>query len=315
MARISFFNTTPSFDFLGQRKLWLTVSTLVIAISLGSLFTKSLNFGIDFTGGVLVEVGYDGPANLDTVRSELAAGGFGDALVQNFGTAQDVLIRMAPQAGDTDKVSNDILAALAANGNAPDMRRVEFVGPQVGEELTISGALATMVALVLIFAYVWFRFHWKFSAGAVAALTHDVIITLGVFSLLQLPFDLTVLAAVLAVIGYSLNDTIVVFDRCRENFRRSSVGGSVETINRAINENLSRTLVTSLTTLLALLALRLFGGEAMAGFSTALIVGVIVGTYSSIYIASPVSLALRIERDDVMPQVDNNPRGDDGAVV
>lgn len=315
MSRISFFKKTPSFNFLGKRKLWLAVSTVVIAVSLGSLATNSLNFGIDFTGGVLVEVGYDGPADLDAVRNNLSAGGFGEATVQNFGTAQDVLIRMAPQDGSTDKVSNAILDALAANGNAPNMRRVEFVGPQVGEELTISGALATMVALVLIFAYVWFRFHWKFSAGAVAALTHDVIITLGVFSILQLPFDLTVLAALLAVIGYSLNDTIVVFDRCRENFRRTSVGGSVETINRSINENLSRTLVTSLTTLLALLALRLFGGEAMAGFSTALIVGVIIGTYSSIYIASPVSLALRIVRDDVMPQADDNPRGDDGAVV
>ena len=291
------------------------MSTLLIAVCLGSLATQSLNFGIDFTGGVLVEVGYDGPADLDDVRAQLAAGGFGDAIVQNFGTAQDVLIRMAPQDGDSDRVSNAILDALAASGNAPDMRRIEFVGPQVGEELTISGALATMVALVLIFAYVWFRFHWKFSTGAVAALTHDVIITLGVFSLLQLPFDLTVLAAVLAVIGYSLNDTIVVFDRCRENFRRTSVGGSVETINRAINENLSRTLVTSLTTLLALIALRLFGGEAMAGFSTALIVGVIIGTYSSVYIASPVSLALGIQRDDVMPPVDDNPRTDDGAVV
>ena len=310
-----FFSETPSFDFLGQRKLWLAVSTLLIAVCLGSLATQSLNFGIDFTGGVLVEVGYDGPADLDDVRAQLAAGGFGDAIVQNFGTAQDVLIRMAPQDGDSDRVSNAILDALAASGNAPDMRRIEFVGPQVGEELTISGALATMVALVLIFAYVWFRFHWKFSTGAVAALTHDVIITLGVFSLLQLPFDLTVLAAVLAVIGYSLNDTIVVFDRCRENFRRTSVGGTVETINRAINENLSRTLVTSLTTLLALIALRLFGGEAMAGFSTALIVGVIIGTYSSVYIASPVSLALGIQRDDVMPPVDDNPRTDDGAVV
>lgn len=313
---MKFFATTPNFDFLAQRKMAAVFSLILLAVSIGSLVTNKLNFGIDFTGGVLVEVGYEQPADLTVIRGQLAGTGFDDAVVQYFGSRSDVLIRLVPRADESNAdLSTQVLRALRADGETLTLRRVEFVGPQVGDELAIDGSLATLIALILIFAYVWFRFHWKFSAGAVAALAHDVIITLGFFSLLQLEFDLTVLAALLAVIGYSLNDTIVVFDRCRENFRRATGGGAKSTINRSINENLSRTLVTSLTTLLALIALRLFGGEVMAGFSMALIVGVVVGTYSSVYIASPISLLLGIKRDDVMPPADDSDRPADGAVV
>lgn len=313
---MKFFSQTPNFDFMAQRKVALLISLVLLVASVASLATRSLNFGIDFTGGVIVEVGYPEAADLNVVRAQLADAGFGDATVQYFGARDDVMIRLAPRAEESNAdLSTQVLRALQADDRAPQLRRVEFVGPQVGEELTIDGSLATIIALLLIFAYVWFRFHWKFSAGAVAALAHDVIITLGFFSFLHLEFDLTVLAAVLAVIGYSLNDTIVVFDRCRENFRRLTSGDAKITINRSVNENLSRTLVTSLTTLLALIALRVIGGEAMAGFSTALIVGVIVGTYSSVYVASPVSIALGVSRDDVLPPADDGDRPADGAVV
>ena len=313
---MKFFSQTPNFDFMAQRKLALLISAVLIIASIVSLATRQLNFGIDFTGGVIVEVGYPEAADLDAIRGQLADGGFGDAIVQYCGARNDVMIRLAPRDGESNAdLSTEVLKALRADGARPDLRRVEFVGPQVGEELTVDGSLATIIALLLIFAYVWFRFHWKFSTGAVAALGHDVIITLGFFSFLHLEFDLTVLAAVLAVIGYSLNDTIVVFDRCRENFRRAAAGDAKATINRSVNENLSRTLVTSLTTLLALIALRLIGGEVMAGFSTALIVGVVVGTYSSVYVASPVSIALGVSREDVMPPSDDDDRPADGAVV
>ncbi|WP_348675723.1 protein translocase subunit SecF [uncultured Abyssibacter sp.] len=313
---MKFFSQTPNFDFMAQRKIALSISVILIIASLFSLATRQLNFGIDFTGGVIVEVGYPEAADLDTIRGQLSDNGFNDAIVQYFGARNDVMIRLAPREEDSSAdLSGEVLTALRADGAQPDLRRVEFVGPQVGEELTVDGSLATIIALLLIFAYVWFRFHWKFSAGAVAALAHDVVITLGFFSFLHLEFDLTVLAAVLAVIGYSLNDTIVVFDRCRENFRRAAAGDAKATINRSVNENLSRTLVTSLTTLLALIALRLIGGEVMAGFSTALIVGVVVGTYSSVYVASPVSIALGVSRDDVMPPTDDGDRPSDGAVV
>ena len=313
---MKFFSQTPNFNFMAQRKIALAISLVLLVASVASLATRSLNFGIDFTGGVIVEVGYPEAVDLNIVRAQLADAEFGDATVQYFGARDDVMIRLAPRAEESNAdLSTQVLRALQADELAPELRRVEFVGPQVGEELTIDGSLATIIALILIFAYVWFRFHWKFSAGAVAALGHDVIITLGFFSFLHLEFDLTVLAAVLAVIGYSLNDTIVVFDRCRENFQRASSGDAKATINRSVNENLSRTLVTSMTTLLALIALRLIGGEAMAGFSTALIVGVIVGTYSSVYVASPVSIALRVSRDDVLPPADDDDRPADGAVV
>jgi len=263
--------------------------------------TLKLNPGIDFTGGTLIEVGYSAPAELSRVRSALEQAGFGEAIVQHFGTAQDVLIRLAPREGlKAAELSSEVLKTLQTTGEV-SMRRVEFVGPQVGDELAEDGGLAVLFSLFAILIYVALRFEYRFSVGAVAALVHDVILTLGIFSLLQIEFDLTVLAAILAVIGYSLNDTIVVFDRIRENFRKLRKGTPVEVINFSLNQTLSRTLMTSVTTLIVLLALFFLGGEIIHGFALALIIGVVVGTYSSIYVASSTTLALGISKEDLMP--------------
>ncbi len=303
-------------QFMGVRRLAAIVSIVLMLGSAASLMVKGLNFGIDFTGGVVVEVGYPEAVDLNDVRSVLAGHAFGDVIVQYFGASNDVLIRLPPSdAADSARLSNEVYAALRSEGADVDLRRVEFVGPQVGEELTINGGLAMIWALSCIFLYIVFRFHWKFSAGAVAALVHDVLITLGVFSFLQIEFDLSVLAAVLAVIGYSLNDTIVVFDRCRENYRRKTGGNEVEVMNRSINEMLSRTLMTSGTTMIVLLALYFLGGETLAGFSTALIVGVLIGTYSSIYVAGSFSLALGLKRNDLIPEELPQAMDDSGAQV
>lgn len=290
-------------DFMGRRRLAMLVSIALLLLSIGSLTVRGLQLGIDFTGGTLIEVGYEQPADIDSVRRTLTDSGFVDAVTQHFGTNRDVLVRVAPREGATQaQVGNEVLIALrAAHAGKVDLRRVEFVGPQVGEELTEDGGLAMLIALGAIFIYVMFRFEWKFSAGAVVALFHDVIITLGLFSLFALEFDLTVLAAILAVIGYSLNDTIVVFDRIRENFRRMRRGDSVEIVNTSLNQTLSRTLMTSVTTLLVLIALFIVGGELIHGFATALIIGVVVGTYSSIYVASTTTLSLGISKADLMP--------------
>jgi len=290
-----------NFDFMGRRKLAVILSAVLLLLSIGSLAGRGLNFGIDFTGGVLLEVGYEGVADLPDVRDRLGANGFGDAQVQNFGAASDVLIRILPrEGGDNAKLAANILDVLRAGGAAVDLRRVEFVGPQVGEELTERGGTAMIFALLMILGYIMLRFQWKFAVGSVAALVHDVVIVVGIFSLLQLPFDLSVLAAVLAVIGYSLNDTIVVFDRIRENFRGVRKGTAVEIANTSINQMLGRTLITSVTTLLVLLSLFLLGGEAVRGFSTALIIGIFVGTYSSIYTATTTALALDVRPDDLL---------------
>ncbi|MCB1850211.1 MAG: protein translocase subunit SecF [Gammaproteobacteria bacterium] len=290
-------------DFMAKRKLAMFFSTALIAISLLSILMRGLSLGIDFTGGTLVEVGYKEAVELSKVRSVLAESGFGDATVQHFGTPRDVLVRLAP-GGEEDSaaISTKAFAELnrAAGGDA-ELRRVEFVGPQVGGELAEDGGLAMLYALIGILVYVALRFEWRFSLGSVIALIHDVIITVGIFSLFQIEFDLPVLAAVLAVIGYSLNDTIVVFDRIRENFRKMRKGSSEEIINSSINQTLSRTLVTSGTTLLVLIALFVFGGEIIHGFSLALIVGIVVGTYSSIYIASTAALMLGVSKADLMP--------------
>ena len=289
-------------DFMSRRRLAVMLSAAMLIVSILSLSVRGLEFGIDFTGGTLVEVGYPRAVELEPLRATLERAGFEGAVVQHFGTAQDVLIRVAPR-DDVDKaeLSNRALDALRTGDSAVELRRVEFVGPQVGEELTEQGGLAMLIALGAIFLYVMFRFEWKFSAGAVAALFHDVLITLGIFSVLGLDFDLTVLAAVLAVIGYSLNDTIVVFDRIRENFRRMRRGTSESIINRSLNQTLSRTLMTSLTTLLVLIALFVLGGELIHGFATALIIGVLIGTYSSIYVASTCTLWLGVQKADLMP--------------
>ena len=289
-------------DFMSRRRFAVMFSSVMLVVSILSLTFRGLEFGIDFTGGTVVEVGYPQAVDLEPIRTTLYRAGFEGAVVQHFGTAHDVLIRIAPR-DDIDKaeLSNRALDALRARDSTVELRRVEFVGPQVGEELTEQGGLAMLIALGAIFLYVMFRFEWKFSAGAVVALFHDVLITLGVFSILGLDFNLTVLAALLAVIGYSLNDTIVVFDRIRENFRRMRRGTSEAVINRSLNQMLSRTLMTSLTTLLVLVALFILGGELIHGFATALIIGVVIGTHSSIYVASTFTLWLGAQKADLMP--------------
>lgn len=287
---------------MAHRRMAAIFSGVLLLLSLGSLAVRGLEFGIDFTGGTLIEVGYSEAADLGEVRGALEQAGFRSAVVQHFGTSRDVLVRIAPRE-DIDKaeLSSRVLRTLNdAAGTELDMRRVEFVGPQIGEELTEQGGLAMIIALAGILIYVSIRFQWKYALGAVGALFHDVLITIGFFSILGLEFDLTVLAALLAVIGYSLNDTIVVFDRIRENFRKIRKGEPVEVIDASLNQTLSRTLMTSFTTLLVLMALFIFGGELIHGFATALIVGVVVGTYSSIYVASNAALKLGVSKADFM---------------
>lgn len=297
------FKNETTFDFMSKRKITMLFSAVLILLSVGSLATRGLNFGLDFTGGTLIELGYSHPVDLTSVRSTLETTGFPEAVAQHFGTASDVLIRIAPQEGKSNAdISSTVMVALrAVEEDEVTMRRVEFVGPQVGDELTNDGGLAMIYALICILIYVGFRFEYRLAIGSVAALVHDVIITLGAFSLLQLEFDLTVLASILAVIGYSLNDTIVVFDRIRENFRKMRKGTSVEIVNASLNQTLSRTMMTSLTTLLVLIALFVVGGALIHGFATALIIGVVIGTYSSIYVASATALGLGISKEDLMP--------------
>ena len=280
-------------NFMRLRIPAMVLSTVLILGSFVSLGVNSLNWGLDFTGGTLIEVGYEDAANLEGIRAQLNEANFEDAIVQNFGSSQDVLIRIAPRDGvKAVTIGEQVLAALRADGTEVDMRRIEFVGPNVGEELTEQGGLAMLVALLCILVYVAMRFEWRFALGSVSALAHDVILTLGLFSVLQIEFDLTVLAAVLAVIGYSLNDTIVVCDRIRENFRKIRKGEPVEIINISLTQTLNRTIITSLTTVLVLVALFYKGGALIHGFATALLFGVVVGTYSSVYIASSVALAI-----------------------
>lgn len=290
-------------DFMGKRHLAIVLSGLMIAVAIGSLIFKGLNLGIDFTGGTLIEVDYPQPVELEAVRSTLSDAGFEQAQAQHFGTSRDVLIRIAPREGrESAQLSEDVLASLRTQDANVEMRRVEFVGPQVGEELTEQGALAMIYALAGILIYIMIRFQWRFAPGAVAALVHDVLIIVGFFSFFQFDFDLTVVAALLAVIGYSLNDTIVVFDRIRENFRKMRKRTSLEVMNASINQTLARTLMTSITTLLVLGSLFVFGGEVIHAFSLALILGVVVGTYSSIYVASTATLALGVTKADLMPE-------------
>jgi preprotein translocase subunit SecF len=287
---------------MSKRKLAMIFSSILIIISLGSIVTKGLNLGIDFTGGYLIEAGYQDDVDLETVRNELASAEFADAVVQNFGSSKDIIVRIAPRA-DINKatIGDNILEILKTTSDKEvSMRRVEFVGPQVGDELRDDGGIALLVALGGILIYVSLRFQLKSAVGAILALIHDVIITVGAFSVTQLEFDLTILAAVLAVIGYSLNDTVVVLDRIRENFRNVRKTTSEEILNISINQTLARTLVTSLTTLLVLVALFFFGGEIIHGFSIALIIGVIIGTYSSIYIASNTLMVLNIHKQDFL---------------
>lgn len=290
-------------DFLGQRRIALAVSTVLLVASILLLGFRGLNLGIDFTGGTLIEVGYPEAVELNAVRDTLQDGGFDRASVQYFGTSSDVLIRLAPREGeDSAQLSEQVLQQLRADGGqAVEMRRVEFVGPQVGDELREQGGLAMLYALLGILIYVALRFEWRFSLGAVAALVHDVTLTLGIFSLLWLEFDLSVLAAVLAVIGYSLNDTIVVYDRIRENFRRLRKETTARVMNVSVNQSLARTLMTSFTTLLVLACLYLLGGAVIQNFALALIIGVLVGTYSSIYVAAALALVMGVDRGVMLP--------------
>jgi preprotein translocase subunit SecF len=291
----------PNFDFMKTGRPALVLSALLVLIAIGSFFIKGLNLGIDFTGGTLVEVVYPEPVQLPAIREALDQAGL-DAQVQYFGTDRDVMIRLAPQAGMSNaQVSENILRTLRQAGGEPVLQRVEFVGPQVGGELAEQGVQALLWVFLGIMIYIYFRFEWRFAVNSVIALLHDVIITVGVFSLFQLQFDLNVLAAVLAVAGYSLNDTVVVFDRIRENFLRLRKGTPAEIINLSVNQTLSRTVITSGTTLFVVAALYLWGGEIMEGFAFALIIGIIAGTYSTIFVASVLALKMGVSKADLMP--------------
>lgn len=291
-----------NYNFVDKRRYALILSAILLVIAIGSLATRGLNFGLDFTGGTLLEVGYSEPKELEQVRQALEGAGFESAVVQHFGSSRDVVIRLAPQAEEvTATLSDRILKALRAEDDSVEMRRQEFVGPQVGDELRDDGGLAMIIALAFILIYVMARFEWRFAVGSISALIHDVVIVIGFFSVTGMEFDLTVLAAVLAVIGYSLNDTIVVFDRIRENFLRMRKSQPAEVINTSLNQTLSRTIVTSLTTLLVVLAMFFLGGELIHSFSAALLVGIVIGTYSSIYVASSTALALDVNSTNLIP--------------
>ena len=299
---MEFFHKKTSYPFMGTRRRWYLVSALVIVASLVSLGVRGLNFGIDFTGGVVMEFTFPQAANLEKVRSDLSGAGFGDAAVQSFGTSRDVLVRLLPrEGGDVNAVGQSVLAAIQAGEPGAELRRTEVVGPQVGKELAEKGALAILFTFLLILGYVAIRFQWKLGLGAIVAALHDPIVILGIFSVTGMVFDLPALAAILAVIGYSLNDTVVVFDRLRERFISMRKGTSEQVIDTAVNETLSRTVMTSLTTLLTVLSLLFFGGEVLRGFSVALTIGVVVGTYSSIYIASAMALDLKLTARDLLP--------------
>ena len=296
------FHNKTSFPFMGTRRRWYLVSAVIIVGSLVSLGVRGLNFGIDFTGGVVMEFTFPQAADLEKVRADLASAGFGDAAVQSFGTTRDVLVRLLPrEGGDVNAVGQSVLAAMQAGEPGVELRRTELVGPQVGQELAEKGALAILFTFLLILAYVAMRFQWKLGVGAIVAALHDPIVILGFFSMTGMVFDLPALAAILAVIGYSLNDTVVVFDRLRERFISMRKGTPEQVIDTAVNETLSRTIMTSLTTLLTVLSLLFFGGEVLRGFSVALTIGILVGTYSSIYIASALALDLKLAARDLLP--------------
>ncbi|GAB4299120.1 MAG: protein translocase subunit SecF [Methylophaga sp.] len=300
---MQFISKETRINFMSKRRLAAAFSIILVIVSLSSLFLQGLNFGIDFTGGTMIELGYQEEADLNKLRQDLTESGYEDATVQNFGSIHDVLIRLpVMESQNMAELSNEVVAMLQSkNETEITVRRVEFVGPQVGDELTEQGGLAMLYALIGILIYVSLRFEYRFAISSVAALVHDVIITLGFFSLSRIEFDLTVLAAILAIIGYSLNDTIVVFDRIRETFLRMRKGSPEEIVNMALNDTLSRTLMTSLTTLLVVVALFMFGGEVIHAFSIALLLGIVVGTYSSIYIASNTILALGVSKEDLLP--------------
>jgi preprotein translocase subunit SecF len=291
-------------NFMRFRKIAITISLILFVGSVGSIFMKGLSLGLDFSGGTLVEIQYEDSVDLQEIRAVLSENGYEDFQVVNFGSSLDVLIKIADQPGNSS-LGDQIFALLSSNNFEGELKRIEFVGPQIGSELRDQGGLGMLVALGMILLYVAFRFQYKFALGAVAALGHDVIIILGLFSIFAWDFDLSVLAALLAVIGYSLNDSIVVSDRIRENFRSERALGSEDLINLSLNQTLSRTVITSLTTLLVLFALFFFGGEAVRGFSLGLIIGVLIGTYSSLYIVTTILISLNLSQEDMaVPDVE-----------
>jgi preprotein translocase subunit SecF len=291
-------------NFMRFRKIAITISLILFVGSVGSIFMKGLSLGLDFSGGTLVEIQYEDSVDLQEIRAVLSENGYEDFQVVNFGSSLDVLIKIADQPGNSS-LGDQIFALLSSNNFEGELKRIEFVGPQIGSELRDQGGLGMLVALGMILLYVAFRFQYKFALGAVAALGHDVIIILGLFSIFAWDFDLSVLAALLAVIGYSLNDSIVVSDRIRENFRSERALGSKDLINLSLNQTLSRTVITSLTTLLVLFALFFFGGEAVRGFSLGLIIGVLIGTYSSLYIVTTILISLNLSQEDMaVPDVE-----------
>lgn len=294
--------------FMAVRNVAFAITVVLSLIGLGALFAKGLNFGLDFTGGTLIELKYEQAANLDRIKSDLGQAGYPDAVVQSFGATTDVLIRLA---GDDPQLGNHVATALRNTdaSSAFQVSRVEFVGPQVGEELRDQGGLAMLLALGGMLLYLAFRFQWKFGLGAIASLAHDTIITLGLLAFFQVPFDLTVLAAVLAMVGYSLNDTIIIYDRIRENFRVLRKASLIENIDISVTQTLLRTFATSFSTALALLALLFFGGDTLANFALTLLIGVVVGTYSSIYIGATVLVWLKLSVEDLIP-----PAADPNAV-
>ena len=299
------FRMKNTVQFMRHQKAALVFSIFMMLTAAVTLYIDKLNFGLDFTGGTLIEVGFEQAADLKKIRQIMSDNDFGDAKVQFYGSSRDVVIRLGLREDvKAEMLGNEVLAVLeSGSGQKVDMRRIEFVGASVGDELAEQGGLAMLTALICILIYVAFRFEWRFAVGSVVALFHDVLLTLGLFSILQLEFDLTVLAAILAVIGYSLNDTIVVSDRIRENFRKVRDTLPEDIINISLTQTLSRTFITSITTLLVLAALFFRGGELIHGFATALLFGVFVGTYSSIYVASLVALALGVSREDLIPEV------------
>jgi preprotein translocase subunit SecF len=297
--------------FMAIRNLAFAITVLLTLIGFGALFAKGLNFGLDFTGGTLIELQYEKPADLETIKRELGQVGYADAVVQNFGATTDVLVRLA---GDDPQLGRQVADALRKvdPDSQFELKRVEFVGPQVGEELRDQGGLAMLLALGGILLYLAFRFQWKFGVGAVASLFHDTVLTLGILAFFQIPFDLTVLAAVLAMIGYSLNDTIIIYDRIRENFRVLRRASLIENIDISVTQTLLRTMATSFSTALALIALLVFGGDTLANFALTLLIGVVVGTYSSVYIGATVLVWLKLSSEDLIPpavseEVDERP--------
>lgn len=294
----------PKINFMGHRRVALTLSAVLIVLSLGAIVLRGFNWGLEFTGGILAEIAFEDAVALEDVRGTLAGAGFDQALVQSFGTTSEVLVRLPPveTSEQAEAIVDQVLDSLRAVGyEVMLIRPPEFIGSQVGSDLAEQGALAMLIATIMIFIYVMLRFRWKFAVGAIASLLHDVIITIGVFAMFQFTVDLSVLAAVLAVIGYTLNDSVVVYDRIRENFRAIRRGTPFDIVNASLNQTLSRTLITGLTTLLVLVALGALAGDTLLGFALALIVGVVVGSYSSIYLGGAVVLWLNVQPADLIP--------------